>query len=93
MSARTRLRLASAATLLVLAVLAASPIVHAHSGVQTQADDHCGVCHVRHLSAIGPLATVVHYAALLFAPSAPLEVFEDEQDAFLELHPSRGPPA
>jgi hypothetical protein len=83
-------RLVSLAVLAVLALVSFGPL---HLDDESQSNDHCAVCHLRHVSVVTPLATFVDASPLVIARTPVADHAETEQDAFQRLHPSRGPPA
>ncbi|HEY7698171.1 MAG TPA: hypothetical protein VIE88_07125 [Vicinamibacteria bacterium] len=93
MTTRRWLRFAAAGTLVVLVVLAASPIIHGHPGNRTKSDDHCAVCHLRHVSALEAHSTPLQATAFVVERVLLPEVSIHERGAYLDLRPSRGPPA
>jgi hypothetical protein len=83
-------RFAAVGVLLALAFVVAGPI---HLEDESQSGDHCAVCHVRHVSILAAQATLATVAAMVVEPASSPEASGDEQSAYRQLHPSRGPPA
>jgi hypothetical protein len=83
-------KLLVAGVLLALLLIAAGPV---HPDDESQSDDHCAVCHVRHVSGLTPISTAISSSPLVVAQPAAVDVSQDEQNPFHELHLSRGPPA
>ena len=83
---------AAAVMLLTLALVPIDSFLHGHDG-DSHGDDHCAICHVRHLSFVETSAPTSTLTPTLLVHGAVAEAYSSELDAALSLHPSRGPPA
>lgn len=83
-------RIAAVGVLIALALVVAGPV---HLEDESQSEDHCAVCHIRHVSVLAPPATPIEVAALVVESASFPEPSGDERAAYRHLHPSRGPPA
>jgi hypothetical protein len=90
MTARLWRRFAAVGVLFALALVVAGPV---HLEDESQSGDHCAVCHLRHVSVLAAQATLTQVAALVAERASTPDVSRDEQSAYRQLHPSRGPPA
>jgi hypothetical protein len=87
---RTWRRIVAAGALFALALVVAAPV---HLEDESQSEDHCAVCHLRHVSVLAPQTTLTEIAALVVASASFPELSGDVRAAYRHLHPSRGPPA
>jgi hypothetical protein len=90
MVARHWRRYTAVGVLLALALVVAGPI---HLEEESQSGDHCAVCHLRHVSILAAQESLSTVAAMVVEPASSAEPSGDEQSAYRQLHPSRGPPA
>ena len=86
------LKAAAVLMLLSLALVPADSFLHGHNE-DAHGDDHCAVCHVRHLSFVETTAPLSKLAPALLEHATLTEAWSTDLDATLSLHPSRGPPA
>ena len=85
-------KVAAALMLVALALVPLDSYLHGHDE-GTHGDDHCAVCHVRHLSFVETTAALSRLAPALLERATLTEAWSTDLDAALSLHPSRGPPA
>ena len=78
--------------LLALALVPADSFLHGHDD-GAHGDDHCAVCHVRHLSFIETTPPTSELAPALLEHATLTEARSFDLDAAQSLHLSRGPPA
>ena len=78
--------------LLSLALVPVDSFLHGHDE-SPHGEDHCAVCHVRHLSFVETTAPLSTLVPSLLEHATPAEACSSSLDTALALHPSRGPPA
>jgi hypothetical protein len=76
----------------VLAILLLVSLGPLHLDSESRSEDHCAICHLRHVSALTPVATLVETSPLVPSAAPVADDAAIEREAYQKLHPSRGPP-